>query len=87
MVLKLKKVDPQETVTDKPFKLTLAKEKEGTPNASFHSTGPSTEDLTVPSMTPGSSSLPTTSQSVDPQQQPSTGSTQTQIDPQDDNNR
>ena len=42
----------------------IAKEKEGTPNASFHSTGPSTSDLTVPSMTGGS--LPIVSPKVKP---------------------
>ena len=54
------------TSPSKPFTLTLAKEKEGTPNASFHSTGPSTEDLSIPSMTPGSSSLPIVSPKVKP---------------------
>jgi hypothetical protein len=50
----------------KPFTVPRIAEFKGTPGASNHSTGPSTSDLSIPSMTAGSSSLPIVSPTVKP---------------------
>ena len=57
---------PGQSSSSKPFTLSSIAEMAGTPGIGNQPTGFSTEDLTVPNMTPGSSSLPIVSPKVKP---------------------